>query len=317
MPAQTKPSLVKYALLSVAVALATMAIKTGAYVLTHSVGLLSDALESLVNLTAALFAVRVLYESSKPPDKEHAYGHSKAEYFSSLFEGIMIGIASISIAYTAIRRLLEPEPIQQIPLGLALAAIASILNFLVARLLLDKGKVHQSIALEADGQHLMADVWTSVGVLVGVGTAALTGLTLLDPLIALVVAGKIGWTGLRLIQRSVQGLMDASLPESQIQGIKHILEAYTKDGVRFHALRTRQAGAHGFISVHVITPGDWSVMKGHDLLESIERDIQRAVPLTTVFTHLEPLEDPRSWDDPEAQIDEGLAMEGEESSKND
>jgi cation diffusion facilitator family transporter len=307
------PSLVKYALLSVGVALGTMAIKTGAYVLTHSVGLLSDALESLVNLTAALFAVRVLYETSKPPDKEHAFGHGKAEYFSSLFEGVLIGIASISIAYTAINRLLDPEPLQQISLGLMLAAAASILNFLVARVLLDRGKTYNSITLEADGQHLMTDVWTSIGVLVGVGMAALTGLTLLDPVIALVVAARIGWTGVRLIQRSVQGLMDASLPESQVQGIIDILDSYSNLGVRYHALRTRQAGAHSFVSVHVITPGDWSVRKGHDLLEAIEREIQHAVPLSTVFTHLEPLEDPRSWTDTEPLPEEEVELAKDES----
>jgi cation diffusion facilitator family transporter len=303
---QRNPSLVKYALLSVAVALATMAIKAGAYALTHSVGLLSDALESLVNLTAALFAVRVLYETSKPPDKEHAYGHGKAEYFSSLFEGVLIGFASISIAYTAILRLIEPEPLEQISLGLTLAAAASILNFLVARVLLDRGKRYNSITLEADGQHLMTDVWTSVGVLLGVGIAALTGLTILDPLIALVLAARIGWTGAQLIRRSVQGLMDASLPEAQVERIKAILASYTALGVQFHALRTRQAGAHSFVSVHVITPGDWSVRKGHDLLETIEREIQHAVPLSTVFTHLEPLEDPRSWDDAESSSDEKI-----------
>lgn len=316
MQVRDNPSLVKYALLSVAVALATMAIKGSAYAVTHSVGLLSDALESLVNLTAALFAVRILYETSKPPDKEHAFGHGKAEYFSSLFEGFLIGIASISIAYTAIRRLLEPEPLQQISLGLMLAAAASILNFLVARVLLDRGKTYNSITLEADGQHLMTDVWTSIGVLVGVGTAALTGLTLLDPLIALVVAARIGWTGIRLIQRSVQGLMDAALPEAQVQRITDILDSYSNMGVRFHALRTRQAGAHSFVSVHVITPGKWSVRKGHDLLETIEREIQHAVPLSTVFTHLEPLEDPRSWtdadgskDDEDTLVDEHITTE--------
>jgi cation diffusion facilitator family transporter len=290
-------SLVRFAYLSVAVALTTMGIKAVAYSVTHSIGLLSDALESIVNLTAALVAVRVLKEIAKPPDKEHAFGHGKAEYFSSLFEGILIGVAAISIVYTAVQRLFNPEEIQQVSIGLTLALVASILNLLVARLLIRKGREHNSITLEADGQHLMSDVWTSIGVLVGVGAVSITGWQILDPIIAMIVASKIGWTGIRLTQRSIQGLMDASLPEVQIQKISEILDYYREQDIRFHALKTRQAGAHSFISLHVITPGNWSVREGHDLLESIEKDIQKVIPLANVFTHIEPLEDPRSWDD--------------------
>jgi cation diffusion facilitator family transporter len=278
-----------------------MAIKAVAFSVTNSVGLLSDALESIVNLTAALVAVRVLKEIAKPPDKEHAYGHGKAEYFSSLFEGILIGLAAISIVYAAIQRLLNPEEIQQISLGLTLALVASVLNLYVARLLMRRGREHNSITLEADGEHLMSDVWTSLGVLTGVGAVSITGWQLLDPIIAIIVASKIGWTGIRLTQRSIQGLMDASLPESQIDEISKILDRYRNQDIRFHALRTRQAGAHSFISMHVITPGNWSIRQGHDLLESIEREIQKVIPLASVFTHLEPLEDPRSWDDTKLQ----------------
>jgi cation diffusion facilitator family transporter len=297
MQSQQNGSLVRYAYLSVAVALATMAIKAIAYAVTQSVGLLSDALESIVNLTAALVVVRVLNEIAKPPDEEHAFGHSKAEYFSSLFEGLLIGLAAVIIIYTAIQRLLIPEDIHQVSLGLTLAFAASIFNLYVARLLIRKGREHNSIALDADGQHLMSDVWTSLGVLAGVGAVSLTGWQILDPVIAMFVAAKIGWTGIRLIQRSIQGLMDASLPEAQIKLITEILDRYESQGIRFHALRTRQAGAHSFISLHVITPGNWSIRRGHDLLESIEKKIQRAVPLANVFTHIEPMEDPRSWDD--------------------
>jgi cation diffusion facilitator family transporter len=297
MQSQQNGSLVRYAYLSVAVALATMAIKAIAYAVTQSVGLLSDALESIVNLTAALVVVRVLNEIAKPPDEEHAFGHSKAEYFSSLFEGLLIGLAAVIIIYTAIQRLLIPEDIHQVSLGLTLAFAASIFNLYVARLLIRKGREHNSIALDADGQHLMSDVWTSLGVLAGVGAVSLTGWQILDPVIAMIVAAKIGWTGIRLIQRSIQGLMDASLPEAQIKLITEILDRYESQGIRFHALRTRQAGAHSFISLHVITPGNWSIRRGHDLLESIEKKIQRAVPLANVFTHIEPMEDPRSWDD--------------------
>jgi cation diffusion facilitator family transporter len=278
-----------------------MAIKAVAYSVTNSVGLLSDALESIVNLTAALVAVRVLKEIAKPPDKEHAYGHGKAEYFSSLFEGILIGIAAISIVYTAIQRMLNPEEIQQISLGLTLALVASVFNLYVARLLMRRGREHNSITLEADGEHLMSDVWTSLGVLAGVGAVSITGWQLLDPVIAMIVASKIGWTSIRLTQRSIQGLMDASLPESQIEEISKILDRYRNQEIRFHALRTRQAGAHSFISMHVITPGNWSIRQGHDLLESIEKEIQKVIPLASVFTHLEPLEDPRSWDDTNLQ----------------
>lgn len=297
MQSRQNVSLVRYAYLSVAVALATMAIKAIAYAVTQSVGLLSDALESIVNLTAALVVVRVLNEIAKPPDEEHAFGHSKAEYFSSLFEGLLIGLAAVIIIYTAIQRLLIPEDIHQVSLGLTLAFAASIFNLYVARLLIRKGREHNSIALDADGQHLMSDVWTSLGVLAGVGAVSLTGWQILDPVIAMIVAAKIGWTGIRLIQRSIQGLMDASLPEAQIKLITEILDRYESQGIRFHALRTRQAGAHSFISLHVITPGNWSIRRGHDLLESIEKKIQRAVPLANVFTHIEPMEDPRSWDD--------------------
>jgi cation diffusion facilitator family transporter len=278
-----------------------MAIKAVAYSVTNSVGLLSDALESIVNLTAALVAVRVLKEIAKPPDKEHAYGHGKAEYFSSLIEGILIGIAAISIVYTAIQRMLNPEEIQQISLGLTLALVASVFNLYVARLLMRRGREHNSITLEADGEHLMSDVWTSLGVLAGVGAVSITGWQLLDPVIAMIVASKIGWTSIRLTQRSIQGLMDASLPESQIEEISKILDRYRNQEIRFHALRTRQAGAHSFISMHVITPGNWSIRQGHDLLESIEKEIQKVIPLASVFTHLEPLEDPRSWDDTNLQ----------------
>ena len=297
MQSRQNESLVRYAYLSVAVALATMAIKAIAYAVTQSVGLLSDALESIVNLTAALVVVRVLNEIAKPPDEEHAFGHSKAEYFSSLFEGLLIGLAAVIIIYTAIQRLLIPDDIHQVSLGLTLALAASIINLYVARLLIRKGREHNSIALDAEGQHLMSAVWTSLGVLAGVGAVSLTGCQILDPMSAMIVAAKIGWTGIRLVQRSIQGLMDASLPEAQIKMITEILDRYESQGIRFHALKTRQAGAHSFISLHVITPGNWSIRRGHDLLESIEKKIQRVVPLANVLTHIEPMEDPRSWDD--------------------
>jgi cation diffusion facilitator family transporter len=287
----------RFAWLSVGTAITTMAIKATAYALTHSVGLLSDALESLVNLSAALLAVRILTIVAKPPDQDHAYGHTKAEYFSSLFEGLLILVAAGSIAFTAIRRLTEPQPIERIGLGLAISLSASILNLVVAQLLIRIGHRRNSIALEADGQHLMTDVWTSIGVLVGVGAVGLTGWQALDPIIALVVAASIAWTGIRLIVRSIQGLMDPVLPETQIEKINTILEKYTAEGITNHAIRTRQAGVRSFVSMHIQAPGSWTLKQGHDVLEAIERDIREAIPKITVFTHIEPTEDPRSWGD--------------------
>jgi cation diffusion facilitator family transporter len=266
-------------------------------VVSKSVGLLSDALESLVNLSAALLAVRILTIVARPPDKEHAYGHSKAEYFSSLFEGSMILVAAISIVFTAVQRLINPQSIERIGLGLGISLSASILNLLVARLLMRIGHQRNSIALEADGQHLMTDVWTSLTILAGVGAVALTDWQPLDSLIALVVGVGIGWTGIRLAHRSVVGLMDTSLPESQMKQILDILNQLSEKGITYHGLRTRQAGARSFISVQIQIPGTWSVQQGHDVAEEIERNIRKAVPLATVFTHLEPREDPRSWED--------------------
>jgi cation diffusion facilitator family transporter len=287
----------QFAWLSVGTAIATMAIKATAYILTLSVGLLSDALESLVNLSAALLAVRILTIVAKPPDQNHAYGHTKAEYFSSLFEGFLILIAAGGITFTAIRRLIEPQPIERIGLGLAISLSASILNLLVARLLIRIGHQRNSIALEADGQHLMTDVWTSIGVLVGVGAVGLTGWQFLDPIIGLIVAASIGLTGIRLMARSIQGLMDPALPDVQLKKINAILEKYEAEGITTHAIRTRQAGARSFVSMHIQAPGSWTLKQGHDLLEAIERDIREAIPNITVFTHIEPAEDPRSWGD--------------------
>ncbi|HEX6106693.1 MAG TPA: cation diffusion facilitator family transporter [Gemmatimonadales bacterium] len=289
--------LLRFALISVLAAVTTIVLKGGAYLLTGSIGLLSDALESLVNLVAALVALVALSVAARPADEDHAYGHTKAEYFSSGFEGALILIAAVSIVIAAGRRLLVPVPIEDPGIGLAITALASAINFGVARVLFQAGRRYESITLEADAQHLMADVWTSLGVILGVGAAALTGWHRLDAIVAIAVAAHVVRAGLKLLRRSMLGLLDTALPAEFLASITGILDARSGDGVRYHALRTRQAGARRFISFHILVPGDWSVQRGHDLLEEIEEEIRSAVPNSVVDTHLEPIEDPVSWED--------------------
>lgn len=289
--------LLRFAVLSVVAAFVTIGLKGAAYAVTGSIGLLSDALESLANLIAALVALFALSVAARPADEEHAYGHTKAEYFSSGFEGLLIAVAAVGIVVAAVRRFMEPQPITEPALGLAANAVASAVNFAVARVLLRVGRRHDSITLEADAQHLMADVWTSVGVIAGVGAAVATGWHRLDAIIAMLVALNVLRSGFRLLDRSMHGLLDTSLPEETLVTIKGILDHHAGAGVRYHALRTRQAAARRFISVHILVPGDWTVQRGHDLLETIEERIREAVPRSVVDTHLEPIEDPVSWED--------------------
>lgn len=293
----TTPNLKAYAWLSIAAALATIGLKAWAWWLTGSVGLLSDALESLVNLAGALMALWMLHVAAQPADDCHAYGHGKAEYFSSGFEGLLILAAALGIAWTAIERLLAPQPLEAVGIGLAVSVVAAIVNFLTARVLLAAGRAHQSITLEADAHHLLTDVWTSAGVIVGVAAVSLTGWLWLDPILALLVAANIVWTGVALLRRSAAGLMDAALPPEQQQAVETVLAGYTRQGLAFHALRSRQAGARVFISVHVLVPGSWTVQQGHDWLERIEADIRGVLPRAHVLTHLEPIEDPVSQED--------------------
>ncbi len=289
--------LVRLLWLSIAAAVATISLKTTAWLLTGSVGLLSDAAESLVNLAAAIVAMAALRWASKPADEDHAYGHQKAEYFSAGVEGALILVAAVGIAVTAIARLLDPQPIESVGLGIAVSAVASMINLSVGLLLVRSGRRARSIVVEADGRHLMTDVWTSAGVIVGVAAAAITGWEPLDPLIALAVAVNIVATGAGLVHRSADGLMDKALGEDEQEQIEAVLGRFEQDGVRFHALRTRQAGSRAFVSVHVLVPGAWSVQRGHDLVEHVEADLREALPFASVFTHLEPAEDPRSFDD--------------------
>jgi cation diffusion facilitator family transporter len=293
----TRSPLTHFAWLSIAAAVLTMALKAVAYMLTGSVGLLSDAVESLVNLVGALMALAMLAIAARPADEEHAYGHGKAEYFSSGVEGTLILLAAVSIGGAATHRLLVPQPLEQIGLGLGVSSVAAVVNLWVALVLLRTGKRAHSITLEANAQHLLTDVWTSAGVLIGVGAVALTGWERLDPLVALMVAGNIVWTGVCIVRQSVMGLMDTALPLEEQKAIQRVLERYRQTGVLHHGLRTRQAGARRFVSFHVLVPGRWTVQRGHELLERIEADLRLTLPNTTVFTHLESLNDPASWDD--------------------
>jgi cation diffusion facilitator family transporter len=293
---QKRTSLVRFAWLSIGAALTTIALKAGAYWLTGSVGLLSDALESLVNLFAACIALFVLSVVAQPADDEHQYGHDKAEYFSSGAEGGMILLAAVGILVTAGQRLLHPTPLEHVGTGLAVSMVASLVNLVVARVLLAAGKRYESITLEADAHHLMTDVWTSVGVLVGVLLVSVSGLDWLDPVVAMLVGLNIIWTGARLIYHSILGLMDTALPEAEQATIKKILEDHQAEGLQFHELKTRSAASRRFVSVHILVPGDWTVQRGHDLLEKIEAQIKQALPNTNILTHLEPIEDPVSWE---------------------
>ncbi|MBC7875766.1 MAG: cation transporter [Anaerolineales bacterium] len=289
--------LTRFAWLSIGAAVITISLKAIAYLLTGSVGLLSDALESLVNLIGAVMALAMLTIAARPADEDHAYGHSKAEYFSSGVEGTLILIAAASIVIAAIPRLIIPKPLEQVGLGLGVSIAASLVNLIVALILLRASKQYNSITLEANSNHLMTDVWTSVVVLAGVGVVELTGWERLDPIVAFLVAANIIWSGVRIVRMSALGLMDTALSTDEQNLVRSKLEPHMKNGVQYHALRTRQSGSRKFVSLHVIVPGRWTVQRGHRLLESIEADIRSVLQSVTIFTHLESLSDPASWDD--------------------
>ncbi len=290
-------SITRFAWLSIAAAIVTIALKTIAYFLTNSVGLLSDAMESGINLAGAVMALSMLLIAARPADEDHNYGHDKAEYFSSSVEGILILIAAIFIIIASIRRFIEPRPLEQIGLGLIVSVVASLINLYAAITLMKAGKKFNSIALRADSKHLMTDVWTSAGVLVGLGAVALTGWQRLDPLVALLVAANIIWSGFQILKSSVSGLMDKALTAEEQNTIYGVLETYKKTGLEFHGFLTRQSGVRSFVSFHVLVPGNWSVQYGHQVLEQIEDDLRKAFPGIIVITHLEPLEDPVSYNE--------------------
>lgn len=283
--------------LSIAAALVTMAMKSLAYWLTGSVGLLSDALESLVNLVAAATALLCIWFASRPVDSSHTYGHEKAEYFSSGLEGMLILVAAGSIAWYAFLRLIQPQPLEELGPALAVSLAAALINFGVAQILLRAGRRTHSIVLEADGQHLMTDVWTSIGVVAGLGVVGFTGWLALDPIIALAVAANITWTSFGLIVRSFHGLMDHSLPKSEQDIIRTAIGKSLPPGVTFHAVRTRQAGVRRFVDFHLLVPGAWSVRKAHDLSGAVEQAVSQVLPGIEVTIHIEPIEEKASWED--------------------
>ncbi len=286
-----------YALLSIGAAFLTIGLKVAAYFMTGSVGMLSDAAETLTNLAAALVAFWMLTLAARPPDEEHDFGHSKAEYFSSGVEGMLILVAALYIGIAAWDRLFHPQAIENVGPGLVVSTFATTINGGLAVVLLRASKRLRSITLQADGHHLLTDVWTSIGVLVGIALVSLTGWLVLDSIIAFIVAANIVWVGLRLLSDSVHGLLDTALPAVDVQAINEVLAPYRDGGIGFHALRTRAAGQRRFVSLHVLVPGSWTVERGHALCEQIEQDILAALASTTVFTHLEPQENPVSFSD--------------------
>jgi cation diffusion facilitator family transporter len=285
-------------ILSILAALTTLGMKGTAYVLTGSAGLLSDAAESFVNLLAAIAAYVSLWYSSQPVDETHTYGHEKIEYFSSGLEGMLIVVAAGGIIGYAVNRLIFPQPLQELGVGAAIALVASLINLVVARILLNVGRKHHSIVLEADGQHLMTDVWTSVGVVGGLFLVWLTGWDPLDAILALLVAGNILWTAGELLLRSFNGLMDHALPAGEQTAVRRAIEANIQPGMHFHALRTRQAGARRFVDFHLLVPGVWTVRAAHDLSEKVEGAVRAALPGDAeVVVHIEPIESRESWQD--------------------
>lgn len=294
--------LTRFAWLSIAAALLTMALKAGAWWLTGSVGLLSDAMESSVNLVAAIVALVSLRAASLPADANHQFGHTKAEYFSAAIEGVMIFVAATAILFTAVQRFLAPQPLENVGIGLGISAVAAVVNGLVAWVLLRTGRKHRSLTLEADGKHLLTDVWTSAGVVVGVLLVAVTGWQRLDPVVAFAVGINIIITGWRLIQQSVEGLMDVSWPKEDNRRLAALISTRTSEDVSVHGLRTREAGRRRYVEMHLLVPGAWTVERAHDKAEEIEAAVRREFESVQISIHLEPREDPRSYDDYDHEV---------------
>lgn len=290
-------NLTRFAWLSIAAAIVTIGLKGAAWWVTDSVGLLSDAAESTVNLVAAVVALMALRVAMRPPDRKHNYGHSKAEYFSAAVEGLMIFVAAAVILVASIERFLNPAPLENVGVGLAISVVASVINGTVAWVLLRAGSRHRSITLTADGKHLLTDVWTSVGVVAGVLLVWLTGWERLDPLVAFAVGINILVTGWNLVRASAAGLMDVSLPKEDNDRLREIVTRFTSEDVHFHAFRTRESGHRRFMEMHLLVPGQWTVQRGHDLAEDITDALLEAYPDLRVSMHLEPIEDPRSYED--------------------
>ncbi len=297
VPVTQPQNLTRFAWLSIAAAIATIALKTGAWLLTGSVGLLSDAAESVVNLVAAFVALLALRIAAQPADDDHQFGHSKAEFFSAAIEGVMIFVAAAAILVTSVQRFLDPQPLENVGIGLVISVVASLINGAVAVVLMRAGKRYRSLTLTADGKHLMTDVWTSAGVVVGILLVWLTGWERLDPIIAFAVGVNIIVTGWKLVTQSTHGLMDTTLSPEENAAVVAVLRKYSDDHLLFHGLRTRSAGRHGFVTFDALVPGDWTVRKAHDLVEEIETEIKASLPMVEVRTHIEPIEDPRAYND--------------------
>ncbi|MDR0488454.1 MAG: cation diffusion facilitator family transporter [Propionibacteriaceae bacterium] len=294
---ETKTNLTKYAWLSLAAALVTISLKTIAWRITGSVGLLSDAAESLVNLAAAILALIMLSIAARPPDSDHHFGHDKAEYFSAAVEGVLIFVAATVIIVTAIARIMNPQPLESLSIGIVISSIAAAINGVVGIVLIRVGKKHRSPTLVADGRHLWTDVITTVGVIVGVALVWITKWEILDPIVALIVGINIIITGFRLVRESTRGLMDITLPDDENAAIAQILADHSNEDVSFHGLRTRLSGRQRFAIVDILVPGEWTVRHSHDLIEEIEEAIKALYPEILIQIHLEPKEDPRAYGD--------------------
>ena len=289
---------IRYAWLTVLAALVTLGLKSGAAWVTNSVGLFSDALESIVNLVTGVTLVALLKIAKAPPDSDHPYGHDKAGYFANGVQGALILVAAVGIVATAMERLMAPVGLEEGGLGLSLALVAGLVNAVVAAILYQQGKNLNSGGLKGEAAHLASDVATSIAVLLGVGLVYTTDIAWLDPLAALLVSLVIAATGLRLVRSSVEGLMDTALPERSLEQLVGVLDGFCeRDSITYHALRTRVSGARTFVSVHILVPGMWSVKQGHDLLEEIEGSVKELLPGVSVLTHLEPVEEPCSFED--------------------
>ena len=292
----TRADLTRYALLSIVASIVVIALKVVAWRVSGSVGLLSDAAESTVNVVAAVGAFIALKVASRPADADHNFGHTKAEYFSAVFEGVMIVVASAFIIVAAVDRLLNPSGLESVGLGLAISVVATVIIAGVGLVLIRAGRAHRSLTLEADGKHLMTDVWTTAGVVVGVLLVALTGWLALDPLIAIAVAVNILVVGGRLVWQSGAGLMDTALPDDDRAVLDAVLDRWRADDIDFHDVRTREAGHERFLQLHMLVPGEWSVQRGHDLVERVERELVASLEHLHVTIHLEPIGDPRAYE---------------------
>lgn len=299
-PDIVKNPLTRTAGIAVLAAVATIALKLSAYFITGSVSLLSDAVESTANLAAAMTALFAVWYAARPSDRKHPYGHEKVEFFASGFEGTLILLAAGGIAWVAVDRLINPRPIESFGPGIAIAVVASFINLVVARLLIRTGRNHRSIALEADGRHLMTDVITSAGVVTGLALVRLTGWNAIDPILALLVAANIVWTGVSLLRASIDGLMDTSLEDEEIDRVRDAIESRLDTGETYHALRTRRAGARRFVDFHLLVPGDRSVQRAHDITERLEAAVAATLPGAETTVHIEPIEDPVAWEDDES-----------------